>query len=103
MFAEIVDTSSHFLHTCVGVVTHEGGEVDLVEALFPNSGVVVLGSVLGNDICGLSLNLLVGQRKWVLRKKFFKFVHGDMMFNVECLMLSVEGHPSGSPLKGERS
>ena len=30
VFAEIVDTSSHFLHTCIGVVAHEGGEVDLV-------------------------------------------------------------------------
>ena len=30
VFAEIVDTSSHFLHTCVGVVAHQRGEVDLV-------------------------------------------------------------------------
>ena len=47
-----------------------------METLLPDLNVIVLGSMLGNDVSGLLLNLFVGQRKRVLRKEFFKLVHG---------------------------
>ncbi len=76
MVSEMVDASSHLLNACIGVVTHKRGEVDLMEALFPYLGVVIFSSVLGDDISSLLLYLFVSQRKGILRKELFKFVHG---------------------------
>ena len=68
IFLEIIDRIGHFLHFRDGVVGGKGGVVDLVETLFPNLHIIVIGKMFCFDFCYLSLHLLIGKRAGVLRK-----------------------------------
>ena len=75
LFLKRIDGIGHLLHLSNGIVGAKRGVVNLVEALFPDLDIVVLGKMICQNICYLSLDLLIVERAGILREQFFKLIH----------------------------